>query len=172
MGGNSRPWGSSALLVIKAHQQVVLKTFIRSRGDCLMGVQSSALSEAPRGQKSQNLPTLFTSLRWRSSMTREGLMGKRGKRPSPSRDGDGRLPLFPHDMPILRRLFRLHVRSCIGSPAQHIVEHACDKHTDVVGDVGTVQQVRTAAWGETTSVPLVRVGTIIGTSAYPSLIPG
>jgi len=42
---------------------------------------------------------------------------------------------------LLRRLFRFHVRSCVGSPAQHVVEHACDKHTDVVGDVGTVQQV-------------------------------
>src|SRR5712692_10883946 len=39
---------------------------------------------------------------------------------------------------LLRRLLRLHVRSCVGSPAQHVVEHACDKHTDVVGDVGTV----------------------------------
>ena len=28
---------------------------------------------------------------------------------------------------LLRRLFRLHVRSCVGSPAQHVVEHACDK---------------------------------------------
>jgi hypothetical protein len=42
---------------------------------------------------------------------------------------------------LLRRLFRLHVRSCVGSPAQHVVEHACDKHTNVVGYVGTVQQV-------------------------------
>src|SRR5258708_38995028 len=32
---------------------------------------------------------------------------------------------------LLRRLFRLHVRSCIGSHAHHIVEHARARQSDI-----------------------------------------
>ena len=45
--------GSPSYLVKKAHQQDILKTFIRSNGDFLKQVHCSAISESPNVTESQ-----------------------------------------------------------------------------------------------------------------------
>jgi len=55
-GKNGPHFGSGPLLVIQAHQQLILKIFIRSSSDFVMCVHTSALPESPKVRESPRFP--------------------------------------------------------------------------------------------------------------------
>ncbi len=65
-GKNGPHFGSGPLLVIQAHQQLILKIFIRSSSDFVMCVHTSALPESPKVR--QNRFRLSRTLRDRENV--------------------------------------------------------------------------------------------------------